>query len=237
METKTATWMIGVVAIAALAGCTETTSSENIKTGGIAALIEVTAGSESSSTVKATLKVGGDESNTYVILDKGDELAATANGDTKGMSAQSEGVYEAEFGTGAADTEFQVDLKRPNDTPAPDSRGTLPAPFKIGTLEDGKSRKADPLDVTWDPSGSDDSMELEINGSCIFLYSKDIPGDSGSYTIEAGQLDSTGGDKPETCDLNVTLSRKRSGSTDPAYDNESYFHLAQVRKAKVTSAP
>lgn len=238
METKTATWMLGALAIAALAGCTETTSSENIKTGGIAALIEVTATSESSSSVKATLKVGGDESNTYVILDKGDELAATAaGGEPKSMSAQSEGVYEAEFGTGAADTEFVVDLKRPNDTPAPNSRGTLPAPFKIGALEDGKSRKTDPLDVTWDPSGSDDSMELEINGSCIFLYTKDIPGDSGSYTIEAGGLESTGGDKPETCDLDVKLSRKRSGSADPAYDNESYFHLAQVRKSKVTSAP
>lgn len=229
--------MIGVVAVAALAGCTETTSSENIKTGGIFAGIEVTATSESASTVKATLKVGGDESNTYVILDKGDEMVASAGGDSKSMSAQSSGIYEAEFGTGADGTEFKVELKRPNDIPAPDSRGTLPAPFKVGTLEDNKSRKADDLAVTWDPSGTDDSMHVEVEGSCIFLYNKDIPGDSGSFTIKAGELDSTGGNMPETCDLNVTLTRSRNGTADSAYDNESWFHLKQIRKGKVTSAP
>src|SRR5687767_9404160 len=66
------------LALVSLTGCTETTSSKNIKTGGIAALIEVTATSESSSAVKATLKVGGDESNTYVDLDGTDRIYASA---------------------------------------------------------------------------------------------------------------------------------------------------------------
>ena len=235
MNTTKATWMLGTLALAALAGCTESTSSSNNKTGGIAALIEVTATSDSSSRVKATLKVGGDESNTYVQLDNGDKLVAEANGDQKPMTAESTGVYEAEFADGKEGTEFRVDLQRPNDTPAPNSRGVLPAPFTIGAIDSGLSRANDALTITWDPSGKDGSMHLEINGSCIFLYPKDIS-DTGSYEIAAGELDSTGGDKPETCDLDVELSRTTKGSADPAYDNESYVHLSQVRKSTIKSS-
>ncbi|HZF49871.1 MAG TPA: hypothetical protein VE093_14525, partial [Polyangiaceae bacterium] len=84
-----------LVSSAALFGCSkEVTSSNNIKTPGIAALIDVTAESESLSTVHVELRVGGSSSNTFVILESGDRLAATANESTKEMSAVAEGEHE-----------------------------------------------------------------------------------------------------------------------------------------------
>jgi hypothetical protein len=53
----------------------------------------------------------------------------------------------------------------------------------------------------------------------------------------AGELESTGGDKPETCDLTADLTRTKKGSADTLFDPESYFRLHQRRSAKFTSNP
>jgi len=153
------------------------------------------------------------------------------------MEAVDEGEYEAEFGTGAADTEFLVSLERDADTPAPASRGTLPAPFEISAPASGAdASRAEDLVVTWDAGGSDD-VQMEINGDCIFLETIDVPGDSGSYTISADTLKATDSKMPGTCDVTVKLTRSRSGSADPAFDAESWVHLQQVRTTSFTSKP
>jgi hypothetical protein len=57
------------------------------------------------------------------------------------------------------------------------------------------------------------------------------------YTVAADTLDSTGGDKPETCDLKLAVDRNRKGSADTKFDPESYFKLHQRRSATFTSKP
>ncbi|HQP37433.1 MAG TPA: hypothetical protein PLI95_19750, partial [Polyangiaceae bacterium] len=52
--------IFGLVAFAAIGCSTETVSSENIKTGGIAATIEVISDDPTHTNVWATLRVGGD---------------------------------------------------------------------------------------------------------------------------------------------------------------------------------
>jgi hypothetical protein len=237
---------IGCLAFPCLFGCKETVSSEHIRTGGIAMLTTVTAHSASDTTVHTELRVGGDESNTYVVLKNGDRLVAEADADERTMRAITTGVYEADFRTGEGGTRFTVGLERDEDLPASDNFGSLPEPFEITTVVGRApiSRSQDSLEITWEPSGEGDDMHIrfaeEPGGSCLrFDEDEDIAGDPGSYTLEPDFLESSATDEenPETCDVEVTLTRSRRGTSDSVLDGESRFVLEQVRRFSFVSAP
>lgn len=245
MISSTRRWLIGSLCaglpLLGAAGCKETVSSKNIRTQGISMAAVVTAGS-SSSTVEVTLKVGGDESNTYVNLEGGDRLIALADDEEKEMDRKSAGVYEVRFNTNAADTAFEVHLERDGDDDARRNRGTLPPPFRITSdLGDDPISRADTFELTWEPSGGDDPMKLEIDDaageSCIFAERFDQGDgltDTGSFTVRG--LDGTGSDD-ETCEIVIDLIRERRGSLDRVLDPESTFVLRQVRSTIATSSP
>jgi hypothetical protein len=231
------------IGLAALGCSKETTSSANIKTGGIAALIDVYADDDTSATVHVELRVGGSSSNTYVALEGGDSLTATAAGKTKTLTSVDTGVYEADFSGVEGGTEFQITLDRPDDTTASDNNGTLPDPFTLDEPPSDLSRTTDDLELTWAPADTGDSMRAEIDGDCIFRYSHNMS-DTGSFTVAAGQLESTKSDDPdtlvderETCDLTTHVERSSEGSADTLFDPESYFKLHQRRSAKFRSNP
>lgn len=225
-----------LVGLAAMGCSKETTGSSNIKTGGIAALIDVYADDDTSATVHVELKVGGDSSNTYVDLEGSDKLVATAGDATKTLSVVDTGVYEADFSGLEPGTEFQVTLDRPDDTTASENSGILPDPFDFTEPASDLSRMDDDLDLAWAPAETGDDMKVEIDGDCTFTYDHKMS-DTGAYTVAAGELKSTGGDKPETCDLTAELTRTKDGSADTLFDPESYFRLHQRRSAKFTSNP
>jgi hypothetical protein len=225
-----------VVGLAALGCSKETTSSSNIKTGGIAALIDVYAKTDTTATVHVKLVVGGSSSNTYVDLEGKDELSATVDGGVPQiLKAVDTGIYEVKFSNVGEDSEFSVTLDRPDDETASDNSGKLPAPFTLDDPAGDLSREKDALEVTWAPD-SDDSMNLEFHGDCIYTYGKDVS-DTGSYTVKANSLDSTGGDMPETCDLDLDAVRTREGHADSKFDRESWFRLHQQRATSFTSKP
>lgn len=224
------------IGLSALGCSKETTSSSNIKTGGIAALIDVYADDDTTATVHVELRVGGSSSNTFVALEGGDSLTATAAGKTKTLTSIDTGIYEADFSGVEGGTEFQVTLDRPDDETASDNNGVLPEPFSLDDPASDLSRKDDDLPLTWAPADTGDGMHVEIDGDCVFRYKHDMS-DTGSYTVAAGQIDSTGGDKPETCDLTAHVERNSDGSADTLFDPESYFKLHQRRSAKFTSNP
>jgi len=228
--------VFGLVGLLALGCSKETTSSSNIKTGGIAALIDVYADTDTAATVHVELRVGGSSSNTFVTLENGDTLTATAGDESKKMTSRDAGVYEANFSGVGEDTPFTVVLDRPDDITAGDNAGTLPAPFTLDKPTPGLSRTDDDLEVTWNPSGTGDGMDFEFDGDCIFDYTK-RPSDVGSFTLAKGTLDSTGGDKPETCDVTLDAQRSRAGTADAAFDAESWFRLHQRRSTKFSSKP
>ncbi len=236
MFQRTSLAVLGLVGLLAMGCSKETTSSRNIKTGGIAALIDVYADSESSAKMHVELRVGGSSSNTYVTLENGDELTATAGDQMKALTSTDSGVYEAYFNDVGADTPFTVVLDRPHDTTAAGNAGSLPAPFELDKPPAGLSRKDDALKVTWAPSGSDDEMDFEFHGDCIFSYKKS-PSDVGTFTVPKGALDSTGGSMPETCDVIWDAQRSRSGAADPEFDPESWFRLHQRRSITFSSNP
>jgi hypothetical protein len=220
-------------------GCSkETTSSSNIKTPGIAALIDVYADTDTTAKVHVELKVGGSSSNTYVGLDNGDQLIATAGDQTKTLTTTDDvGVYEASFSGVAAETAFSVVFDRPHDTTAANNSGALPPPFTLDKPKDNLSRKDDELEVTWAPSGSDDGMDFSFDGDCIFPDTESPLSDSGSLILAKGTLESTGGDMPKACKLTLDVQRSRSGSADDEFDSESYFRLHQRRSTTFISAP
>jgi hypothetical protein len=225
---------LSLIALSAAACSKETTSSKNIKTGGIAALIDVYADSDTKATVHVELRVGGSSSNTYVDLEGPDKLVATADDQEQTLSPRDTGVYEGSFSGVGEDTQFTVTLDRGGDDTASDNSGSLPAPFTLEKPAGMLSRKADALDISWSPASSD-KLKLEIDGDCIYGFDKGVP-DTGAYTVEAGKLESTGS-KPEACDLDVTATRSRDGSADAKFDPESWFRLHQRRHASFVSNP
>lgn len=230
--------VVGLLAVLAVGCSKETTSSRNIKTNGIAALTDVYADTDTTATVHVELRVGGSSSNTYIGLDDGDRLIATAGDETKTLTTTDDvGVYEARFSGVGADTEFSLVLERPNDTTASNNSGTLPAPFTLDKPANDLSRKNDELEITWSPSGTDDQMAFDFRGSCIFDDTKRPPSDSGALVLAKDTLDSTDDDMPETCKITIDAQRSRSGVADDAFDSESWFRLHQRRSTSFTSAP
>jgi len=232
------------IGLSALGCSKETTSSSNIKTGGIAALIDVYADNDTKATVHVELRVGGSSSNTYVALEGGDSLKATAEGETKTLTSVDTGIYEADFSGVTGGTVFEVTLDRPDDDTASDNSGVLPEPFTLDDPPSDLSRTDDDLPLTWAPAETGDGMSVKIDGDCIFRYNENMS-DTGSYTVAAGQLDSTKSDDPktedvderETCDLTAHVERASEGSADTLFDPESWFKLHQRRSAKFTSNP
>jgi hypothetical protein len=226
--------VLGLFGLAA-AGCSkETTSSANIRTGGIAALIDVTGTTDTTAQVHVELKVGGSSSNTYVILEDGDKLTATANDQTKTLTATDSGVYDVTFQGVGADTAFKIDLERTEGSAT--NSGTLPAPFAIDPPTTKLSRKDDDLPVSWAPADTGDGMALDFSGTCIFDLRKAVS-DTGSYVVKKTTLSSTGGDMPETCDITLDVDRSHLGTVDSAFDPESYVRMHQSRSLSFTSNP
>ena len=226
-----------VLGALALVGCKETTSSEFIRTGGIAALMSVTAESADSSKVHVELRVGGAQSNTFVILDSGDRLTAKAGDVTQDLKAVDEGVYEATFPTGAQ-VEFTVGLDRAEDEDAPGSRVTLPASFNITAPqpEDVLSRADDGVIIVWTPV-ADTQGAVTLSGSCITSTSYDVSGSAGTLVVAPGELTSANEEMPESCTVDIEISFRREGTADPAFDDESYIVAYQARRASFVSDP
>ena len=229
---------LAVVALVLLgAACSATTSSRNIRTAGLVALVDVTARDDQHATVSTSLVVGGSSSNTYVVLEGGDRLHAETNGERRDMNATSDGEYEAKFNR--AEGEFTVGLTRDQDTSAPKSSGVLPPPFQI-TSDFGDaplSRKKDDVVLTWTPGSSNAEVEISIEGDCILSEDYKVGGDPGTFTIEKRKIEAWKSDKKKKCNVTVEIVHTTLGAVDPAFDSDSRFQLRQVRRTRFVSGP
>jgi hypothetical protein len=222
-----------------ITACAESVESDDVLTDGIYADLSAVA-TEEGMRVTAILVVGGESSNTYVKLTGDDALTATADGETRRLSAQNLGNiyhYGADLAANTGDTEVVFRFERSIDDGAPDSRCTLPAAIDITGPADGDvfSRAEDELVVTWTPSNEDDTLRLEVEGNCIqgMIWTVD---DTGSYTIPPGTLTSQS-DPPEACETEIQLSRERSGTLDPAFGEGGRVVCSQRRTTTFRSDP
>jgi hypothetical protein len=217
--------------------CGATTSSRNIRTAGLVALVDVTAADDQHSVVSTQLVIGGASSNTYVVLEGGDRLYAEASGERREMNATSDGEYEAKFNR--AEGDYVVSLTRDVDDQAPKSTGRLPPPFQI-TSEFGDeplSRKKDEVALSWTPGNSGSDVTISIEGDCIHREEYSVGGDPGSFTIGRKKITAWKSDTKKKCNVTVEIVHVARGTTDPAFDSDSRFELRQVRRTRFVSGP
>lgn len=223
-----------------ITACAESVESDDVLTDGIYADLSAVA-TEDGMRVTATLLVGGAASNTYVRLTGDDALTASADGETRMLTAQGSGAivhYATDLAANTEDTEVVFRFERTIDDGAPDSRCNVPAAFSITAPSDGDvvSRAGDDLVITWTPSNQDDTLRLEVDGDCIEDITVTLDDDTGSHTIPAGTIESLR-DPPEACQTEVRLSRERSGTLDPAFGEGGSVICSQHRVTTFRSDP
>jgi hypothetical protein len=229
------------LALMALPACAESVGSDDVLTDGMYAELRAEA-SEDGIRATATLRVGGASSNTYVKLTGSDSLTATAAGETEEMTAQNNGGnvfrYTADLDATAEDTVVVFRFDRSIDDGAPSSRCTLPRPMVIEAPVDGDvfRRADDDLVITWDTSGSNQPIELTVEGACFDDLQVSLEDDPGTYTIQAGTLASAG-DPPSACEATVALSRRNNGTLDPGFGEGGLVVCSQVRTTTFRSDP
>lgn len=223
--------------VLSLCGCRETTPSDYVSTGQIAALIDFTAESAESAGVRVELRAGGADSETYVVLHSGDTLRASAKGETKELRASAEGVYEGTLGAGG-EAELVVTFDREKHEDAPASSGTLPAPFELESPAGGEvlSRAKDDLVIAWSPAAST-SGRVAVSGPCISAASFEVTAGAMGLIVEGGDLEASDGDADDECDVEVVMTLTRAGSADPAFEEGSRVRAHQVRRVSFRSAP
>jgi hypothetical protein len=226
-----------LLGVCALAACGTTASSKNIRTAGLVALIDITAERPDQSVVSANMVVGGRHSNTHVVLEDGDQLVASCDGEQHALSSVGNGSYSARFARG--DGEFIVALLRATDAAAPRNVGSLPAAFEItSTFGDAPiSRANETLTLTWTPGGTDAVVSIELEGDCIHSEEFQAGADQGRFTIEPGKLTAWKNQEQDSCNVAMRIVQTRHGEPDPALGADSSVVLRQIRAARFLSAP
>lgn len=193
------------------------------------------------STASAILRVGGADSNTFVNLEGGDFLEVSDAVGTYEMSEVALGdlySYTAALDAEVEGDEFHFALVRDVDDGAPDSSGSMPAPFELtAPLDNPEWHPAvEPITVTWDSAGTNDAIQLSVVSDCALTYIVDVSGDPGTYTIESGAVTVTAEAGTE-CSSYVQVQRRRAGDLDPGYGEGGTIYGIQERRADVRLIP
>ena len=176
-----------------MTGCSAVKSGD-IATSGIHADFSAISSGDGT-TAQAILRAGDAQSTTYVNLEGGDELTATAEDETVSLTEVNLGELYAYVGALAAQEPgavFTFAFNRTVEDSAPESTATMPESFLLTSpLADTVfSRAADPLTVTWDPSGSTDTMEVGLHSECIIDANISAEGDPGRSEEHTSELQS-----------------------------------------------
>ena len=225
--------------IAAAGGCTKT-SSADLLTHGMSADITAKAPGDGTTSVSTTLFDGDSTGLAFVELQGDDMLLASFDGGAEQVMSQFELLdivsYGVTFQGDDGGTAFAVDFQRTLDAGAPDSSGTLPDPFTVDQPPQQQSR-ASTLTLTW-TGLSTDLMRWDATGTCIQPVGAPIPSDTGSLAIDAGTLQlSMAAGTPDTCDIQIAVTREHLGTLDPGYGHGGQVSGQQVRTAMFTSTP
>jgi hypothetical protein len=216
--------------------CRETVESEDVRTSGIYPEMLVTATGSGSTNVQVRLKVGGSDSNTFLVLTGADKLEATVGATTRTLDETSAETYTASFGVDAEDTQIVISLVRGvADEGAPASVVSLPAPFTASLDDTEYSRATDAIAMTWEP-GASGLVDWRMSGSCIHSLGDSVP-DDGAHTLPAGSIDTFESERDDSCTVGVDFTRSRRGSIDSAFTEGGSIIARQIRSAGFTSTP
>jgi hypothetical protein len=233
---------LGAGCVGLLLGCAEDVASENVKTNGMYADLTVTGRADGQSEVRASILIGGRDSNTYAQLSAGDVLSATSGTEMKSLTEEGGSggqvhVYHANFAGALANQEFTVSFDRAADESAPVSTTVLPDPFVISAPSAGTDvSRAAALTVTWSPTTSEGAT-ISVDGDCVILDLATDATDTGTHTFAANTITASAGAEGNTCDVTVTVTTRASGSVDPAFGEGGRFDATQERSVTFRSTP
>lgn len=218
--------------------CT-TTESGNILTRGMFASISARADGSGTTTVSASLFLGQPSDLIFIDLVDGDRLIAHHGGQSRTMSELillNIVSHTATFPVDDEDARFEVELRREVDAGAPSSSVTLPAPFTLGTVPPSVSRGA-AFGVNWTGT-SGDLMTWSADGACIEVVSGSISAGVDSVTMPIGTFRKRAGQNiPDSCEVEVTVTREREGDVDRAFGEGGTATGVQARSVTFTSTP
>jgi hypothetical protein len=234
------------VCIAAISGCSNT-SSENVTTAGIAADINVVADGSGRTEVRVFLEVGsGGLGATSLRVGPSDSLTVLANGIQKTMIEHSsifgQYSYTASYGFDDADTLFVVSFLRDNGVSAPNSSVTLPAGFIVlsptSIVVYGRN---DNISIVWTPNITSIVPKVQVtltctqtNGIAITAFQNvALSSDSGIAALPVAAVMPIGElDTGRLCEGRVDLSRLRRGTLDPNYGEGGDITAEQFDRAQ-----
>jgi len=221
-----------------LTGCTAGTSGD-YNTIALRPEIVVTSEGTGHATVSARIMRG----IQTVRLDSGDDLSASACGETHRLSLGigANAVYEAVF-TPDCIGEYVVAFTRANDASSPNSTVSLPEGFEMTSPQAGtRVSPGDSLHVVWDAAGV--WIDVGVSGSCQEQGNETRHIDH-TMTVNTGSADIAVSDligsaplgANETCAVTVSLERVSVGDVDPAFGGGSIV-AKQVRSVEVEISP
>jgi len=220
--------LVTLLALGLLSGCCQEPVDSDIGTDSIHAAMLLKCTEDGTTSVETVLSVS-EGIGADIYLTGGDELIATANGQSQTLTEEkllfNVVRYVTEFDFDDPGAEFTISLERPNYTPAPNSHVTLPERIAIQTPQPDESfTHEESITLAWEPSGTPDEVNVQFAMSCRSgdessagtRYFTVADSGSASYTVEdllSGQ--ELGANA--SCDVTITLARQKSGSLSPEY--------------------
>ena len=187
-------------------------------------------------TVQAQLHVESANSGTFIQLDEGDRLEAQYGENVQELSASfgAMGIYSAQFDADIQHGEVQFRFLK-NQQLLDGSIINLPENFDMmGPSQSASLSRDDMLDIRWAAGESDDEMHISIEGLCIDSHRDTVEIARGEYPLPVYALQQSAfSDAQESCEITVTLERRRLGVLDTSFDDGIIFG-AQRRSATVT---
>ena len=231
--------ILAALGIAVATGCA-TVESDDVLTDGMYADMWVVAEGDGTSRAVATLRVGGELSNTFVELTGDDKLTAARPDEepvemteTELLGARS---YSADYADDTHDIDVTIAFERTVDEGAPSSVMSLPPPFTVDALGSEYSRDDDDIVLVWDNTGPED-VAVWVEGTCVQNIYTPRMTDAGTYTIEADKIEPNVGEEAENCQIEISVWRSRAGSVDSGYGEGGAAWGHQVRKQTTLSTP
>ena len=207
--------------------CSDVKSS-GVNTSGIHA--DITGLVEDGKTkIEVVMRVGGENSLTYVELEGGDTLEASDGTNTQELSHSSFGAshkYTTNFDLIDPGSEFLVSFKRELEDSAPNSLITLSNLFTTTSpVSNDVVSRSSPFTISWTvEDDTEDEITITIESSCIMGSFEDtVNTQVGSYTINPSDWDVSEGEESESCSADVILTRLKAGSLDPAFGSGSVY--------------
>jgi hypothetical protein len=217
-----------VLTLGLLTGCCEEPIDSDIGTDSIHADMLLTC-ADNSTEVRVKLS-SSQSTGADIYLSQGDELIATANGQSQTLAEEqllfNVVQHTTTFDVDDPGTQVTISFERSNYVSAPNSTILLPEHLTIQTPQPGQTfTRQDNIPLSWDPSGTPEEIDVQFTVTCHAGNDTSsrtryfTTGDSGSTAYAIADLLSEWEDldASATCTADITLTRRTTGSLDPAF--------------------